>query len=53
MKYTLASVACILGRSSTFWIPLFSVLFLCERVSRRSAIAAVLAPSGVMLVTLG
>jgi len=53
MKYTLASVAGILGQSSTLWILVFSVLFLRERFSRRKALAAVLALAGVLLVTLG
>jgi drug/metabolite transporter (DMT)-like permease len=53
MKYTLASVADILGQSSTLWILLSSVLFLRERFSRRNALAAVLAWAGVLLVTLG
>jgi drug/metabolite transporter (DMT)-like permease len=53
MKYTLASVAGILGQSSTIWILLFSVLFLHERFSRRKALAAALAFAGVLLVTLG
>jgi drug/metabolite transporter (DMT)-like permease len=47
MKYTLASVAGILGQSSTPWILVFSVLFLHERFSRRKALAAVMAPAGV------
>jgi drug/metabolite transporter (DMT)-like permease len=53
MKHTRASVADILGQSSTLWILLFSVLFLRERVSRRNALAVVLALAGVLLVTLG
>jgi drug/metabolite transporter (DMT)-like permease len=53
MKYTLASVAGILGQSSTIWILVFSVLFLHERFSRRKALAAALAFAGVLLVTLG
>jgi drug/metabolite transporter (DMT)-like permease len=53
MKYTLASVAGILGQSSTIWILIFSVLFLHERFSRRKALAAALAFAGVLLVTLG
>ena len=53
MKYTLASAAGMLGQASTLWILLFSVLFLRERVSRCKALAAVLAPAGVLLVTLG
>jgi drug/metabolite transporter (DMT)-like permease len=52
MKYTLASVAGILGQSSTIWILVFSVLFLHERFSRRKALAAALAFVGVVLVTL-
>ncbi len=52
MKYTLASVAGILGQSSTLWILVFSVLFLHERFSRRKVLAAALAFAGVLLVTL-
>ena len=52
MKYTLASVAGILGQSSTIWILIFSVLFLHERFNRRKALAAALAFAGVLLVTL-
>jgi drug/metabolite transporter (DMT)-like permease len=53
MKYTLASVAGILGQSSTLWILVFSVLFLHERFDRRKILAAALAFAGVLLVTLG
>ena len=48
MKYILASVAGILGQSSTLWILVFSVLFLHERSSRRKALAAMLALAGVL-----
>ena len=51
MKYTLASVAAILGQSSTFWILVFSVVLLHERLSRRKVLAAALAFAGVLLVT--
>jgi drug/metabolite transporter (DMT)-like permease len=53
MKYTLASVAAILGQSSTLWILIFSVLLLHERFTLRKAVAAALAFAGVLLVTLG
>lgn len=52
MKYTLASIAAILGQSSTLFILIFSVLFLHERFTPRKAIAATLALAGVLLVTL-
>ena len=52
MKYTLASIAAILGQSSTLWILVFSVVFLRERFTRRKALAAALAFAGVLLVTL-
>jgi drug/metabolite transporter (DMT)-like permease len=52
MKYTLASIAAILGQSSTLFILIFSVMFLHERFTRRKAIAAALAFAGVLLVTL-
>ncbi len=52
MKYTLASIAAILGQSSTLFILIFSVLFLHERFTRRKAIAAALAFAGVLLVTM-
>jgi drug/metabolite transporter (DMT)-like permease len=53
MKYTLASVAAILGQSSTLWILVFSILLLHERFTPRKALAAALAFAGVLLVTLG
>jgi drug/metabolite transporter (DMT)-like permease len=52
MKYTLASIAAILTQSSTAWILLFSVLFLKEPFTRRKAAAAILALSGVALVSI-
>jgi drug/metabolite transporter (DMT)-like permease len=52
MKYTLASIAAILGQSSTLWILLFSAIFLRERLTARKALAAALAFGGVLLVTL-
>lgn len=52
MKYTLASIAAILGQSSTIFILIFSVLFLHEKMTPRKVIAAALAVAGVLLVTL-
>jgi drug/metabolite transporter (DMT)-like permease len=52
MKYTMASIAAILGQSSTIFILIFSVLFLHEKMTPRKAIAAALAVAGVLLVTL-
>lgn len=52
MKYTLASIAAILGQSSTIFILVFSVLFLRERMTPRKAVAAALAFAGVLLITL-
>ena len=52
MKYTLASIAAILGQSSTLFILVFSAIFLHERFTRRKVIAAALAFAGVLLVTL-
>jgi drug/metabolite transporter (DMT)-like permease len=52
MKYTMASIAAILGQSSTLWILIFSVVFLRERFTVRKAVAAALAFAGVLLVTL-
>lgn len=52
MKYTLASIAAILGQSSTLFILIFSAMFLHERFTPRKAIAAALAFAGVLLVTL-
>lgn len=52
MKYTLASVAAILTQSSTAYILLFSVIFLKEPFTRRKALAAGLAVTGVVLVSL-
>jgi drug/metabolite transporter (DMT)-like permease len=53
MKYTLASVAAILGQTSTIFTLIFSAVFLHERFTARKAIAAGLAIAGVLLVTLG
>jgi drug/metabolite transporter (DMT)-like permease len=53
MKYTLASIAAILGQSSTIFTLIFSVIFLHERFTARKALAAALAIAGVLLVTLG
>ncbi len=52
MKYTLASIAAILGQSSTIFILIFSVAFLRERMTARKSLAATLAVAGVLLITL-
>jgi drug/metabolite transporter (DMT)-like permease len=52
MKYTLAGIAAILTQSSTAYILLFSVLFLKEPFTRRTALAAALSLAGVAMVSL-
>ena len=51
MKYTLASISGILTQTSTVFILVLSVFFLHERMTKRKLLSAMLAFSGVLLVT--
>ena len=53
MKYTQAGIAAILNQTTTIYILLFASIFLREPFTRRKALAALLALSGILLVTLG
>jgi len=52
MKYAKVGVSAILTQSSTLFILLFAVLFLGERLTPRKIASAVLAISGVLVVTI-
>jgi drug/metabolite transporter (DMT)-like permease len=52
MKYTLVGISAILTQSSMIFILIFAAIFLKEPLNRRKVISAVMALSGVLLLTL-
>ncbi|OQX84382.1 MAG: hypothetical protein B6D63_04780 [Candidatus Latescibacteria bacterium 4484_7] len=53
MKYTLAGTAAILNQSNTIFVLIFASVFLKEGFTKRKFLAAALAITGIMMVTLG
>lgn len=53
MKYTLAGTAAILNQSNTIFVLIFASVFLKEGFTKRKFLAAALAITGIVMVTLG
>jgi drug/metabolite transporter (DMT)-like permease len=52
MKFTLASLAAILNQTSTMFILLLAIIFLREPVTLRKGVAALVALTGILLITV-